>query len=386
MGRETLARAVACLLMVGQLSACEADNGTPRDTAQPGVDTAGSDASGDDTIVPGGPCAWPGAEGSVVHALVAVKTQADVDLLAGCTEVGSLQIVGAADVTNLDALASLRAVRAWDDVILGGDVLITSNPGLVDVDGLRNLEVAEWGVSITSNDALQRINLASLGQVGTPGEVSSGLAIHTNAVLALLDLGALHWVVNSFSIIGNPALGEVRLGSLAAVLTDSGDLNVGQNARLETLALPSLTSLEGHLTLTDNDGLARLDAPRLESVAGWVGVSGNAALGALDLPLLASPVDAVHVVENPALASISLPSLPSVVDNGWGDTMSDGDVEIGDNALLGSLAFGALTHVDGSLEIFDNPTLPTSQAEQLVEQVTSSGGAGSTSVWGNGPN
>jgi len=368
------------------LVACETEPGPTGPLADTvGNEGVGGDVTGTDTITPGGPCAYPGAQGSVVHALVSATTQADVDALAGCTEIGGLQIVGTSDVTNLDALASLTHVREWDDVVVSGTLLISGNTGLIDGSGLGNLRVVEWGLSVMSNPVLRQINLPALEQVGTLDEVSSGLAIQSNAAATLLDLGALTTVVNGFSIIGNTALAEVRLGSLRSVTTRDGDLNVSQNALLPALRLPSLVSLEGHLTLNNNAALDTVEAPLLAAVDGWVGVSGNANLYDLSLPALASPVDAVVVTDNEALGSVSMPSLPSVLDKGWDDTMSEGNLEIGGNAVLGALDFGALTRIDGSLQIHDNPSLPTADAEDLKTQVETAGGVGAgASVWGNG--
>lgn len=265
----------------------------------------------------------PEAKDRVLTGDAKIVTAADVERLAGYTEITGRLTVKRADVTeislpNLKAIggklyvqknAALTALRLPALRSIGSDdgdvVVIERNRALVEVS-LGGLKTAAYQIAVRNNDALERLDLGSLAEI-----VGLGLEVVDNRSLQELEVGGL-LVAASVSVTGCPALRRV--------------------------AMPDLTSTTG-VVLERNDRLEQVDFSGLERV---------------------------FVVPGSQVATCRL----SIVGN---------------PALKGLHGLKSLKGVAPQCEISvrDNPALPSCDAKGLFERLAQAGWPGVPSVCGN---
>jgi hypothetical protein len=306
--------------------------------------------------------------GSVVHdGDVSIAVPADIDALAGVTQItGELRVENAA-LTSLDGLESLRCVE--------GDVVVQFDSSLASLAGLENLWHVGGGLTIAYDmNALTDLDgLAGLTEVGDD--------VHLEGIPGLTDISALDGlavVISSLTIEDCPSLhdlyglqnvtaagavyldglgGLTDLSGLESLATLTGDLVVYNCGNLESLdGLDALSGALGcDLRLAQNSQLADLAAlASLESINGELFVSSDDSLTGLGgLEGLSSISGGLRFLGNPTLIDI--------------------------NALDGLAAFS------GGFEISDNPSLATCEAYQLLQQVEAEGWTGEPIIEGNAP-
>ncbi len=206
-------------------------------------------------------------------------------------------------------------------------------------------------------------------------EITGDLDIINSNLKSLEGLENLTNIGGDLYILGNDAL--TNLSGLENLASVGGDLAIGEfyymgNAALTSLSgLESLTSVGGELMININNELTSLSGlENLTSVGGGLNIGRNSALTSLSsLENLTSVGGYLAIWENTALTSLSgLENLTSV----------GGDLWIHSNYALTSLEMTGLQRVDGYFEIYYNPLLCTSLAEDLMNQVLAGGGIGGT--------
>jgi len=212
---------------------------------------------------------------------------------------------------------------------------------------------------------------ADAGEDAGPVDTDSCGGAAVEADFELSDAGALEalsgvtHVVGSVTVSG-PAL--VDLAPLASLRCVDGDLRVEDCPSLAHLTgLEGLLDVGGNLVvgwngaLVDTDGLASLGR-----IGGSIWLTANPSMGSARLPSLATLGSHLLVTECAALASVDLAALAA----------TGGDLELSYCGALSSLAgLGALEAVGGDVSIEENASLPTCEADDLVAQLESFGGA-----------
>lgn len=253
LGRTTVVFATAAILLPGCDSDPEetSDAGTATDTnpSTTGEETgsAESSSSGDasDTdpvsetgdATTGGPpieglgCDPPPAcDRGVFDGSVNVKTQADIDEIAGYTGITGRLAVSNSDVecltflscmesvghdlnifgndllTDVSGLDNITEVGAIQDgpLLPGGHVTISENSALVDFDSLNNIEQTQINLSISENDSLESVSGFS-SFVGT----QKNFEIRFNPVLKNIDSDGLRdilFIGGECVVTNNPEL------------------------------------------------------------------------------------------------------------------------------------------------------------------------------------
>jgi hypothetical protein len=135
---------------------------------------------------------------------------------------------------------------------VGGDVVISGNPLLTDLDFVANAVFA-GKVEITNNAGLR--NLHSLGLAL---EVHDDLTIENNPQLRNAFTGALTNVRGQLRVAGNPLLTALPLDGLAF----ARGLEIADNPALAAIALPAATSIPA-IALHDNAAVQHLTMPAL---------------------------------------------------------------------------------------------------------------------------
>lgn len=272
-----------------------------------------------------------------------VKTQAELDALEGCTEIQStLTIEFDADLEPLSQLERAEYIN------LGGleETLISS------LQGLRSLRYAE-GISLSNVGITTLAGLENLQTVGDytallpPSGISISHAPNLESLAALEGLEELGQLV----LIDNPKLTGLeglealtRLDSLAfaemnaltsteglAGVTSISTMSITTCPELEDLVFPSLESVQlVSLEKTSLTSLSGLSA--VQSIPEFM-LRGNTELEILSLPVLQSASFRFLIADNPKLTELELPELATL----------------------------------GPIEIYNNPSLPMEQAEQLAE-------------------
>ncbi|MEO0604716.1 MAG: Ig-like domain-containing protein, partial [Myxococcota bacterium] len=236
-------------------------------------------------------------------------------------------------VQTLDALTCLERVRGGLGIdqtgllsaVLPNLIEVTAGIGIGDNALLTEVSfpaLASTGLlRVVQNNALLRVQLTSLTDVGDRLELSQ------NTVLTTLDVPALHTV--------------------------GGDVVVQSMLALSTLELPVATTIGGIVDVSSNSGILAIDAPLLEELGGLEAVF--ASLRTLDLPSLVT-VDGDVELRFVDLATVSLPRLETI----------GGGLEFTDTETLTSFSAPALTTVGGTLRFFDTPQVGTIVAPQLA--------------------
>lgn len=284
---------------------------------------------------------------------VVFRTQTDVDNFQtdypGCIEIEGDVIITESNITNLNGLSVLTAIR--------GDLIITNNDNLSDLTGLEGLGMIGGDLKISNNN-----DLSSLTGLEGISAIEGRMDITYNPDLVdFTGLDNLRDIAGAVEISHN--YGLTSLSGLDAVTIIGGYFIIAGNSSLENLSgLGDLTTIRGYLEIFDNDALlstAGLNA--LSTLRGDLGVADNPQLVNLDgLEFLTSIEGNLVVINNASLSSLS-----SLI----GITTLQGGIKISHNPTLPSL-YG-LDRIDPnsitSLFIHNNNTLSYCEVQSVCD-------------------
>jgi hypothetical protein len=279
---------------------------------------------------------------------VSESTSTDLSELSCLCEVRSLLVVASnPDLVSIEGLANVNE--------LGGSVYIYDNPQLASLMGLRTLVSTGYG----SADFANSFNLSAPALTSLAGlenlEEARHLSISLTSVPTLAGLESLSRV-GHFAITYNLALESLDgLSGLSRV----GD-GSGENGILWVYGNPLLTSLDGLGVVEIELAFYLYSNPLLSDVTA--------------LSSLTRVSGEMLLADNPVLTGFAgLESLTAV----------DGTLEIDANDVLVDLTgLGALELVGGDLVVTDNPLLPEDAVETFTTGIDQIGGA--IVVSGNG--
>ena len=251
---------------------------------------------------------------------VSLNTQADVDAFDPSTTVvmGTLLIGetgnGISDIVDIGNLSSIERVH--------GDLIISRNVNLFNIDELSNLARIGGYLSVTTNENLRNIDgLSNLVRMG----FRKDLIIYENNRLENLD-------------------GLVNLSA------DVDILRIFNNTSLQNLdGLNSIETIQS-IEIEFNVSISRIDGfDSLKEIASTTVIRGN-----LDLDLLAGfnnveRIGSFSVSENPSLTNIDIFSSE--------DTLRGGLSIFNNEALISINGFDDLNHITGSFVLFNSPEL-----------------------------
>lgn len=263
-----------------------------------------------------------------------------------CLEVlgGSLFIVNAPNLTNLDGLDALQYVG--EDLSIARSGPFTSDASsLTDISALAKLHVVVGSFAIRA-PALTSLNgLEQLGAVGDNFEVEL-----TERLTDLRGLSGLRGIGGDLLL--KNVIGLSNLQGLDALETIGGSLHLNGTTALRTTigALPAVSCIGGNIEVQGpNLALEFLDAlPVLERVGGDVAISGNGLLRTI-----------------------------SVLDN---VAHVRGSIAVQENGALSQLNLSALGKLGGVMVVTDNPQL---EECPLIELAGTLGKADSSQIHGN---
>lgn len=283
-----------------------------------------------------GPVACAG--GNVHVGDVTVSAAADAATLAGvhCVE-GDLLITGVAD--ELPALPDLERVT--------GDVILAANPGLTSLAPIGALDAVGGVVLVQGNDAL--VDLGGLGRLAQAQAIS---VVGNRALEDLRGLDELVEFPGSLRVANNPGLAS--LDGLEQLRACDGTIEIRGNRSLAVASLPTLDNVV-LLEVTGNDALTSLTLPALRRVAVRLMAVDNAVLDEVLVPQLSSVGDYVRVENAPALATLELPSLRSA-----GSVIAVGDPQ------LARLSAPALAYLTARVDLRGLTSLTALELEALV--------------------
>jgi hypothetical protein len=232
----------------------------------------------------------------------------------------------------LESLDGLRAPRVSENQILAEDAPnLRDLSALAHVTNMRALRLWRTGVEsfegfrmqyLRSLDLRENPELSSLSGLNGLWSVAN-LTLFRNPKLERLPEPIALSGLETMQIIGNAELrsvpaysggpgGRILVGGDAFPMTgdtssfESGFLlvDIGDNAKLSSVALPTSFAVGRYVSVFDNPSLTAVDLSPLQRVD-MLNVSGNAALNDLDVSALAT-VDELVVIDNPLLATSSL--------------------------------------------------------------------------------
>jgi hypothetical protein len=243
---------------------------------------------------------------------VLVTNQAELEALAGVTDITGSLTITTRYVPNLSPLSSLVHVQ--------GQLLVKDNGALTSLSGLGRLNSA-GSVEISGNtglitsaglNALQRIgtfkafkntSLTTI-DVGPVGVIEGDLWLEDNPALTSLQSGALRSVTKALVIAFHPLLTD--LGGLAGLAAVGSEIWLEDNDALADLRGFVKLADAGGLLVIDCDGLLTIDGPSLSSLRGGLTVDGNDALSALNAFNTLETVEGCIVIrENDQLLTLS---------------------------------------------------------------------------------
>jgi hypothetical protein len=226
--------------------------------------------------------------------------------------------------------------------------LTLSGPDVTNLDMLGDLRtVASLELDGTG---LTKFNSMS------PIDVTGDIKIHDNPHLA--DLANVRpQTATSLVVKNNAAL--TNLGGLSALTGVTGPVTIDTNAKLETVDLSKATKLVGALSVSNNAALTTLKLDALTSVYDLT-LSNNATLTKISsLAALRFIHGTLTIQENDQLTGLNAMS--------GAMTSIDNSVVISDNPVLSNL--GQLTHVGvivGSVWVIGNPKLDYCEAQPFT--------------------
>jgi hypothetical protein len=290
--------------------------------------------------------------------------------VAGSIQIHECPSLGSA---TLPALATAGSVQFWNDAALASLSLpeLTSTkrlslgnlPKLASLAAPKLASLAEEGLYLAGLDALT--SLAGLAAITSIG---GGVNINNNALLegvAFPLLTTLSVGGSAFQVLSNPSLTTVDLGTVTSYAF--GQTVVTGNP-VHTFKLGGLGALVSDLSYS---------AYSLVNGSNQLVVSSTVPLKTVELPHLASLGGSLSVYGS-VMTSLALPSLASVT----------GDVSIQQNGALAKLEVPVLAYVGATnknaLFVKNNPALPEGCVSDLVAQLMSKGFTGPVTASGNG--
>lgn len=289
---------------------------------------------------------------------------------ADLTGLNLASLVEIRDSARIHASEELESLAGLEALTEAGTLDITANPALTGLSGLDNLRhLDDWG-TISDNAAL--LTTSGLSTL----ESLDGLRIERNdGLLAVEGFDSLALTEFGLTISGNGALERIDLS------TDARNPGVG----LEVLENGALLVLNGDDETRAWGSIIVEDNPSLQRITGWSEVETSYELSLIDNPALATieafarlrQVESLEISGNDLLAEVGpLDSLLHVTQ----------DLTItGNLALTDITALFGLISVGGTLEISDNPFLPAEQADALVDAIGELNIGGAIIVEHNGP-
>ena len=196
---------------------------------------------------------------------------------------------------TLESQAAVDAFPA-DCFDLAGELRIqdtnpTADP-IIDVGPLANLE---------SSGALHLSDLSTLSTASFPALDSVGVVtLYENAALDSVDLPSLSTSGGFYIDCDAHCRVLTHLGLPSLTSTTSGFIL--KVTAIESLVLPSLTSVGADFEIFLNQDLSSVAVPFLSSVGGRVIVHSNSVLTRLEFPSLISVGDIFYVQSNPSLS------------------------------------------------------------------------------------
>ncbi len=380
---------------------------------------------------------------SQLGALEDVTGELKIEINASLTSLSGLENLAAAGrlvVRDHAALSSLAALGALE--VVDGDVFIMRNAALSDLTGLDALEVIGGGMQIDNNDGLA--DLTGLGALESVGDF---FAVQSEDSLTSLDgLDALQTIDGELFLGGLPnlasiaalssltTLGALEIGACPGLTSLGGLENIdamlpggitlsGTMQLTDFTAIAHVTDLGGELFLTQIDfvdlsmfaslvsiGGLRLESTGITSLGGMTAlaeISGDVILGDNQMLATLGSFDELTTIGGELevavnfnlVSSGSFPLLTSIGSDlvlssngltevdGFGALDSvGGNLTVNGNGSLPDLdGFDALMSVGGTtLSITGNAVLPASEAQDLIDRLTTSGGfTGTASNTGN---
>lgn len=243
---------------------------------------------------------------------------ANIDDLRALGEVsGNLKILDNLSLTDLRGLSKLRVV--------GDELSIAGNPTLHDLDGLQALTSVSK-IEVYSNPVLVNVDgLNGLTHVTAidPGDARVSIRI-SDGLIDLSGLRNIEVIDGALVIERNPLLVTLDgLDNLTSVL----EINISSNDSLTSLeSLSGLSSLEHGLNIWDNDTLTNLHGlENLSTVGEILVISRNDSLLNLDaLGSMSFTGDVFEIEDNTSLPTCEAQGLlDRLLEEGW-----DGGVTI----------------------------------------------------------
>lgn len=269
-------------------------------------------------------------DAATVTGDVVIRTQKDLEQLAGVKVItGDLRIENT-EVTSLKGLESLRVVQ--------GSLRLTNNPKLTDVS------------AFAGPPSLGPLTVQGLKTVEQNGFAPAQLKVNV-----LNDV-----VVRT----------AADLAKLQGLTTFPGKLTIEGTELTDLKGLESLRHVQGDLVIRHNPKLTNLDALANLKQTLSLRIEGNPALEAAVLPSLEtlSPPDArgnlgwLHVIGNPRLNEAAFPALRAI---------HEGGVVIQNNATLEHVDLSRLAREGKKLHaaFVDNPKLPRDLPREFVDAI-----------------
>lgn len=225
------------------------------------------------------------------------------------------QLPGAIDITNNSALTTV-ALPVLSDVgketVSGSGVLVAGNAALSRFQtALSNVA----GSMTISGSALTAITLDRLTDIGD-GINPAGLFVKANPMLSRFE-AALIQVSGSMEFDGNATLDTLLLPSLSTVGTSGSErLAISNNAALTTVSIP-VAAIYGSLLLTSNPALIQATFPDLSLIGRDMIVDNNTSLSQLSFPVLSGGLNDFFITNNAGLCQTAVTAIRNQVSV-WG--------------------------------------------------------------------
>jgi len=310
---------------------------------------------------------------------------------------GNLWVTGNGSLETLDGLAGLQTVDGSVDV--GGNLMLRS----VDLASLTTLGPS-GAVSFSNLGALESLDLRSLVEI--PGSFRFSVVSSSKGAPLALDFRSLETVGASMELY--TVFNLENLDAFQSLATIGGELRISQSeivranlpnlesvvAPVSIIYNPLLRSIElGSLTTMlpdpsaayalELDRLPRLDSVDLRAltqVPGAFSLHNSGEEAAAPLTLNATALTTIGD------ASLSLAFVSNLHDLSGFSALRfvTGGLSVYMNASLTNLhGLEELTELEGDLAVFSNAALPTCEARWLEDQLQMSGWSGMATISGN---
>ncbi len=263
----------------------------------------------------------------------------DLSPLAGLTSIGRDFYLLNTMVTDLSPLSTLTNISR--------DIRINNNDGLVNFDGLENLNMSSArDLQVQDNALLENIDALALTPLTS---FSRNVSIRNNLALTSLDgLANLTFIGNNFTVFNNDLLPGISMPLIGYV---GGSFTLQNNLILVNLDFPSLALVGNNLIIANNDALVNLDGFSVLIIIG----------------------NSLTIQQNDMLADISALAFLAAIS---------GNLTINNNdALLSLSGLQNISIISGDLSITNNDIL--SDCEDICTVINMMGVAGMTTISGN---